>query len=401
MMPIPYGKQEIMAEDIDLVVEVLQSDFLTQGPYIGAFEERFAEFVGAKFAVAVANGTAALHLSSLALRVQPESRVITSPITFVASANCVQYGGGEVDFVDIDPSTYLMDLNKLRDKLERSPQGTYQGIVSIDFAGRAVDLEQLRKLADKHRLWIIEDASHAPGGYFMDSHSQRQLCGNGLFAELSIFSFHPVKHIAAGEGGMITTNNEQLYQQLLTMRSHGMTKEVHKFQNDSSWACGSKGSGPPSVTGYPAWYMEMQQLGFNYRLSDIHAALGLSQLRRAGEGLKKRKELAQRYYEAFQSQSYILGQSGIIEGHAYHLYVLEVEDRLGLYNFLRSKNVFTQIHYIPVHLMPYYRQLGWGEEDFPQAEKYYRHCISLPLYPSLSREEQEYVIQQIRFFYHG
>ena len=388
---IPYGKQNITTEDINAVVEALKADFLTQGPKIAEFEQAFAKYVGAKYAVAVANGTAALHLNALALGVKPGQKVITTPLTFAASANCIRYCGGEVVFSDIDPETYLLDINKVRALLEASPKGTYQGIVPVDFAGRAVNLEAFRALADEFGLWIIEDACHAPGGFFMDSKGKQQHCGNGNFADLAIFSFHPVKHIACGEGGMITTNDEALYKSLLKLRTHGIVKSEDLYTNSIAFAGGE--------TSYPLWYMEMQELGYNYRITDFQAALGLSQLQRADEGLIRRKQIAQVYQDAFLAKSFVKSQSGVVEGHAYHLYVLEVENRLGLYNHLREKNIFAQIHYIPCHLMPYYRQQGWKEGDMPKAENYYKHCISLPMYPTLTNEEQQFVIDVIVNFY--
>jgi len=388
---IPYGRQNITQEDIDIVVEALKSDYLTQGPKILEFENAFAKYVGSKYAVAVANGTAALHLCTLALDVKKGQKVITTPITFAASANCVRYCDGEVVFADIDPETYLLDFDSVKSILEASPMGTYQGIIPVDFAGRAVDLEKFRKLADEYNLWIIEDSCHAPGGCFIDEKGNEQNCGNGNFADLAIFSFHPVKHIASGEGGMITTNNEVLYQKLLMLRTHGIVKSNELYTNSIEFA-GGKDT-------YPLWYMEMQELGFNYRLTDFQAALGLSQLKRADEGLQRRREIAQTYYEAFKNKSFIKGQSGVVEGHAYHLYIIEVENRLELYNYLRTKNIFAQIHYIPCHLMPYYREFGWKEGDMPKAEKYYKHCISLPMYPNLTKQEQEFVIENIIKFY--
>ena len=388
---IPYGRQNITQEDIDIVVEALKSDYLTQGPKILEFENAFAKYVGSKYAVAVANGTAALHLCTLALDVKKGQKVITTPITFAASANCVRYCDGEVVFADIDPETYLLDFDSVKSILEASPMGTYQGIIPVDFAGRAVDLEKFRKLADEYNLWIIEDSCHAPGGCFIDEKGNEQNCGNGNFADLAIFSFHPVKHIASGEGGMITTNNEVLYQKLLMLRTHGIVKSNELYTNSIEFA-GGKDT-------YPLWYMEMQELGFNYRLTDFQAALGLSQLKRADEGLQRRREIAKTYYEAFKNKSFIKGQSGVVEGHAYHLYIIEVENRLGLYNFLRTQNIFAQIHYIPCHLMPYYREFGWKEGDMPKAEKYYKHCISLPMYPNLTKQEQEFVIENIIKFY--
>jgi UDP-4-amino-4,6-dideoxy-N-acetyl-beta-L-altrosamine transaminase len=388
---IPYGRQNITQDDINAVIETLQSDYLTQGPKILEFEEAFAQYIGSKYAVAVANGTAALHLCALALDVKKGQKVITTPITFAASANCVRYCEGEVIFADIDPETYLIDYDSVKRLLEASPMGTYHGIIPVDFAGRAVDLEKFRALADTYNLWIIEDACHAPGGYFTDEKGKLQNCGKGNFADLAIFSFHPVKHIASGEGGMVTTNDEKLYKKLLKLRTHGIVKSDDLYTNSIDFAGGE--------TQYPLWYMEMQVLGFNYRLTDFQAALGLSQLKRADEGILRRREIAATYEEAFNNKTFIKRQSGVIEGHAYHLYIIEVENRLELYNFFRTKNIFAQIHYIPCHLMPYYRQLGWKEGDMPNAENYYKHCISLPMYPTLTDEEQQYVINTLFDFY--
>ncbi|KUK56572.1 MAG: SpsC-like DegT/DnrJ/EryC1/StrS family aminotransferase, partial [Bacteroidetes bacterium 38_7] len=345
----------------------------------------------------------------------PGDKVITTPITFAATANCVRYAGGEVVFADIDPETYLLDINKVEDLLKVSPKGTYKGIIPVDFTGHAVDLELFRKLADEYDCWIIEDACHAPGGYFVDSEVKKQHCGNGQFADLAIFSFHPVKHIAAGEGGMITTNNEKLYKKLLTLRTHGITKDTSLFQNTPETALGTQHltnvvpSANDSMTtnygrspiDFPSWYYEMQSLGFNYRLTDFQAALGNSQLKRAEEGLERRREIAKIYFEAFKDEPFIKGQSGIVDGHAYHLYVIEVENRKELYEHLRANHIFAQIHYVPVHLMPYYKQFGWKEGDFPEAEKYYSRCISLPMFPTLTNEEQEFVIICITNFYNN
>lgn len=391
---IPYGKQNITQEDIDAVIDALKSEYLTQGPKINEFEIDFARYVNAKYAVAVSNGTAALHLCTLALGVNKGDKVITTPITFSASANCVRYCDGEVTFADIDPKSYLLDIDSVKALLESAPKGTYKGVIAVDFAGRAVDLEKLKVLADYYDLWIIEDACHAPGGFFVDSKKNMQLCGNGRFADLAIFSFHPVKHIACGEGGMITTNDEQLYNKLLQLRTHGIIKSEDLYTNTKDFA-----NGQVDGENYPGWYMEMQILGYNYRLTDFQAALGISQLRRAEQGLKKRRIIAATYDQAFQGQPFVLGQSGIIDGHAYHLYVLEVENRLGLYNYLKEKKIYAQVHYIPCHLMPYYRQRGWKEGDMPKSEDYYKHCISIPMYPTLTKQEQHLVIETILAFY--
>lgn len=382
MKAIPYGRQNITDDDIQAVVDVLKSDFLTQGPAILEFEKEFAKYIGAKYAVAVANGTAALHLCTLALNVKEGDKVITTPITFAASANCIRYAGGDIVFADIDPITLLLDLNEVEKLLKASPKGTYKGIIPVDFSGRAVNLEDFRKLADDYGCWIIEDACHAPGGYFIDSNGTKQNCGNGQFADLAIFSFHPVKHIAAGEGGMITTNDEKLYKKLLLLRTHGITKDPDLLHEN-----------------HGGWYYEMQELGFNYRLTDFQAALGLSQLKRAEEGLARRRVIASIYENAFNVKSYINGQSGVVEGHGYHLYIIEVDNRKDLYDYLRENNIFSQVHYIPVHLMPYYRQFGWKEGDMPNAENYYKQCLSLPMYPTLSPDEQECVIETINNFF--
>ena len=396
MKPIPYGKQNITQSDIDAVVEVLKADYLTQGPKIKEFEDAFASYVDAKYAVAVSNGTAALHLCALALNVSEGQQVITTPITFAASANCVRYCGGEVVFGDIDPETYLLDINSVRELLESSPKGTYSGVIPVDFAGRAVDLEAYRKLANEFGIWIIEDACHAPGGSFIKSNGQESKCGSGEFADLAIFSFHPVKHIASGEGGMITTNDEALYKRLLGLRTHGIVKDDNLYTNSVDFA-----SGIEKAESYPLWYMEMQELGYNYRLTDFQAALGLSQLQRADEGINRRREIASVYEKAFKDKVFIKGQSGVVTGHAYHLYIIEVDNRLELYNYLRENHIYAQIHYIPCHLMPYYRSQGWNEGDRPHAEIYYKNCISLPMYPTLSVEEQNFVIAKVTEFYNG
>jgi UDP-4-amino-4,6-dideoxy-N-acetyl-beta-L-altrosamine transaminase len=377
---IPYGRQFVSDDDINEVVNTLRSEYLTQGPKVLEFEKAFAEYIGVQYAIAVSNGTAALHLSSMALDVKNGDKVITTPITFAASANCVRYCGGEVVFSDIDKDTYLLDIDKIENLLKSDSK--IKGIIPVDFAGNAVNLEKLKKITEKYNCWIIEDACHAPGGYFIDSSNTKQFCGNGNYADLAIFSFHPVKHIATGEGGMITTNSKTLYDKLLLLRTHGITKDPNLLTENNG-----------------GWYYEMQELGYNYRLTDIQAVLGTSQLKRANEGLFRRREIAHNYNEAFKNLTYIKAQSGYVDGHAYHLYIIEVENRLELYNFLKSKNIFTQIHYIPIHLMPYYKKLGHKSGDYPVSEEYYRRCISLPMFPTLTDDEQKYVIAQIISFY--
>lgn len=390
---IPYGKQDINEDDINAVVEALKSDFLTQGPTIATFEEAFAKYVGSEYAVAVSNGTAALHLCAMALNVKSGDKVITSPMTFAASANCVKYCGGEVVFADIDPETYLININQIKALLEDSPRGTYKGLIPVDFAGRAVDMAAMRRLANDHDLWIIEDACHAPGGFYLDNLQNKHYCGSSKFADLAIFSFHPVKHIAAGEGGMITTNDEALYNKLVALRTHGIVRDKSIFRNDAHLATGG------ADEEYPGWYMEMQDLGYNYRLTDIQAALAISQLSRAKEGIERRREIAVEYFKAFENMPWLRSQSGIVEGHAYHLYIIEVDRRLELYKHLRECNIFAQIHYIPVHLMPYYRDLGWNQGDMPNAESYYKGCLSLPMFPTLSNDDQKLIIDTVLSFY--
>lgn len=382
MNRIPYGKQNITQEDLDAVVEVLKSDWLTQGPNIKQFEDAFAEYVGAKYAVAVSNGTAALHLCTMALGVEPGQKVITTPITFVASANCVRYCGGEVVFSDINRDTYLLDINGVRSLLEADVKREIKGIIPVNFAGRVVDMEGYRKLADEFGCWIIEDACHSPGGYFINSEGEKVLAGSGKYADLAIFSFHPVKHIAAGEGGMITTNDEELYKQLLVLRTHGIQQDPTKKREN-----------------HGGWHYEMQELGYNYRLTDFQAALGLSQLKRADWGLKKRRELAARYDRILSEFDFIKKHSGVVDGHAYHLYIIEVEGREGLFNFLRENNIIVQVHYVPSHIMPYYQDLGWKKGDFPKAEDYYSLCLSLPMFPTILDEELEFVIRLLKKYF--
>ena len=373
---IPYGKQHINQQDIDAVIETLKADFLTQGPKIDEFEKAFANYIGCKYAVAVSNGTAALHLAALALDVQKGQKVISTPITFAASTNCVHYCGGEVLFADIDKSSFLIDLNKVEDICKKDKN--VKGIIPVDFAGYPVNLEELRTIANKYGLWIIEDACHAPGAFFIDSNQNKQMCGNGNFAEIGIFSFHPVKHIATGEGGMITTNDKKLYDKLCMLRTHGITRNPQIMTEN-----------------HGGWYYQMHELGYNYRITDFQCALGISQLQRADAGLQRRNEIANIYNEAFKNTKIVTPEVVKNAFHAYHLYVIQVADRLGLYNYLRSKEIFTQVHYIPVHTMPFYQKLGHKKGECPVAEAYYEMCLSLPMYPTLRDEEQQFVISSI------
>ena len=378
MKSIPYGKQNIDQNDIDAVVETLKADFLTQGPKVKEFEASFAKYVDAKYAVAVNNATSGLHLSVLALGLKQGERVITTPITFAASANCIRYQGGEVWFADINPNSYVLCLESTKKLIESKPVGFFKGIIPVDFAGLPVDLEAFRELANKHDLWIIEDACHAPGGSFTDSKGIVQKCGNGNYADISVFSFHPVKHIACGEGGMITTNSEKIYKKLSSLRTHGITKENMEENHGG-------------------WFYEMQELGYNYRLTDIQSALGITQLAKNNKGVAKRNEIANVYKEAFKSKLKFQSlEKGTVNAH--HLFIIEVDDRKGLYDYLKEQNIFAQIHYIPAHTLPYYKNIGYEGSDLINAENYYINCISLPMYPSLTEDEQNFVIQKVLAF---
>jgi UDP-4-amino-4,6-dideoxy-N-acetyl-beta-L-altrosamine transaminase len=376
---LPYARQTVTDADVAAVVEVLRSDFLTQGPTVERFEAAFAAYVGAKHAVAVANGTAGLHLAALALDTGPQTRVLTTPITFVASANCIRYCGGQVDFVDIDPATALLDLKALAKQLAQRPRGTYAGLVVVDFAGRTMDLPAVAALAREHGLWVIEDACHAAGGSFRDGAGALHRAGAGAHTDLAVFSFHPVKHIACGEGGMITTQSDALAARLRSLRSHGITR----------------GSSRPDPTA-GGWFYEMGALGYNYRLTDLQAALGLSQLGRNDGGLERRRTLAARYDEAFRGTPVTTLGPSENPGHANHLYVIQVEQRRALYEQLKARGIASQVHYIPAHTMPYYReQGGTAGLVLPHAEEYYRRCLSLPLFPGLTDPEQDYVIESV------
>jgi UDP-4-amino-4,6-dideoxy-N-acetyl-beta-L-altrosamine transaminase len=381
--PIPYGHQHINEDDVQAVIAALKSDYMTQGPLIGQFEKDFANYLGVKYACVVSNGTAALHLCAMALDIKPGDKIITTPITFVASANGFRYQGAEVVFCDIDSKTFLMDLDKLEQILKASPKGTYKAVVPVDFAGYPIDEERLRKLADEYGFAIVVDACHAPGGSFTDSKGEKQMIGNCKYADLTVFSFHPVKHIATGEGGAVTTNNKELYEKVALYRTHGITKDPARLEKNDG-----------------GWYYEMQELGYNYRITEMQAALGISQLKRLDWSIERRNEIAKKYDEAFKGT--IVKTPFRAEGlvHAFHLYIIQVpaEKRKGLYDHLRANNVYSQVLYIPAHLMPYYRQFGWKAGDMPIAEDYYSKCLALPMFPTLTDEEQNWIIEKVKEF---
>lgn len=382
--PIPYGHQFINEEDVQAVIAALKSDYMTQGPLIGQFEREFAKYLDVKYSCVVSNGTAALHLCALALDIKPSDKIITTPITFVASSNGFRYQGAEVVFCDIDPKTYLMDMDKLEEILKASPKGTYKAVVPVDFAGYPIDEERLRELADKYNFAIVIDACHAPGGSYTDSKGEKQMIGNCKYADLSVFSFHPVKHIAMGEGGAVTTNCKDLYDKLTLFRTHGITKNPALLEKNDG-----------------GWYYEMQGLGYNYRITEMQAALGISQLKRLDWSVKRRNEIANRYDVAFKGTivKTPFRQKGIV--HAFHLYVIQVpaDTRKGLYDYLRANNIYSQVLYIPVHTMPYYRQFGWKVGDMPVAEDYYNKCLALPMFPTLTDEEQNWIIEKVKGFF--
>lgn len=381
---IPYGHQYITDEDVKAVIEALKSDYMTQGPLIGQFEKNFAEYIGSKYACVVSNGTAALHLCAMALDIKPGDKVITTPITFVASANGFRYLGAEIVFCDIDPKNYCLDLDGLEALLKASPKGTYKAVVPVDFAGYPIDEERLRKLADEYGFAIVVDACHAPGGSFIDSKGEKQMVGNCKYADLTCFSFHPVKHIATGEGGAVTTNNKELYDKVALYRTHGITKDPALLEKNDG-----------------GWYYEMQELGYNYRITEMQAALGISQLKRLDWSIERRNEIARKYDEAFAGTIVKTPFRAENITHAFHLYIIQVpaEERKGLYDFLRASKIFSQVLYIPAHTMPYYRQFGWKEGDMPVAEEYYKHCLALPMFPSLTDEEQDWVIAKVKEYF--
>lgn len=380
--PISYGRQYISDEDIQAVVDTLKGDYLTCGPAIPEFEKVFAEYVNAKYTVAVCNATAALHIAAMALGVKEGDNVICTPMTFASSANCIRFCGGNVKFVDINPQTYLLDIDKLKETLAASPKGTYKGMVLVDFAGYPHNMEEYRKVADEYGMWILEDACHAPGAYFTDSEGEKVYAGCGKYSDITVFSFHPVKHITTGEGGMACTQNQDLYEKMALYRTHGITHDADKLQRQDG-----------------LWYYEMQELGYNYRITDIQAALGTSQMKRARKNVEIRRELVRKYNEAFKD---IPGIKTPYEAadvyHAYHLYIIQVEDRQGLYTFLRENKIFAQVLYYPLNLMPYYKQFGNKEGDLPVVEEYYKHCLALPMFPTLTDEQQEYVISKVKDF---
>lgn len=375
---IPYGKQTINKEDIQAVAEVLESDFLTTGPKVKEFEEKFAAYVNAKYAVAVSSGTAALHLACLAAGLKKDKELITSPMTFAASANCALYCGAKPIFVDIKEENGLIDENLIGEKITSKTKI----IIPVHYAGLPCNMEKIKEIADKHDLIIIEDACHALGSEY-----KNKKIGDCAYSDMAVFSFHPVKHITTGEGGMITTNSKELYEKLVTLRTHGIIKESDKLLNKE------EGS----------WFYEMQELGFNYRITDFQCALGISQLEKIEKFVERRREIARKYDEAFSKIDCIeiIAETENCK-NSYHLYVIKVENketRLKLFNYLKENDIFCQVHYIPVHWHPYYQKLGYKKIDCPKSGNFYERIISIPMYPSLKSGERNIVIKAIKGFY--
>jgi len=386
---INYGKQWIDEEDIQAVVKTLRSDFLTQGPKVKEFEEKICEYTGAKYCVVVSNGTAALQLAVASLQIEKDKEGITSPNTFMASSNCMIYNGVKPVFADIDDKTYCIDPEKIKEKITENTRL----IIPVHFAGQPCDMQKIYQIAHSELRamscipFIIEDASHAIGSKYADGTK----VGDCKYSDITIFSFHPVKTITSGEGGAITTNNKELYKMFLLLRNHGITKDNSKFSIQHS------------KLGEP-WYHEMQILGYNYRLSDIHSSLGISQLKKLERFVKKRREIIYKYNRAFKNINWVTTpyeRSDVYS--AFHLYVLKFDfNKLGksrkqVMEELKSKRIGTQVHYIPVHTQPYYQErFGYKWGDFPIAENYYQNSLSIPLYPIMTDEDVDYVIRSIK-----
>jgi len=378
---IPYSKQALNSEDITAVCDVLQSDWITQGPLIARFERAIAKYCGSKYAVAVSSGSAALHLGAMVLGWDKGDEVITTPISFLATANAILHVGAQPIFSDIDSHTVNLDPSALKKRITKKTKA----IITVDFAGLPGALEEIKSIADHHGLAVFEDASHALGAMY-----KRHKIGSCRYSDMTVFSFHPVKHITTGEGGCITTNNRKIYDKLLALRSHGVYRE------------------PENSKTHGGWYYEMKDLGFNYRITDFQCALGLSQFKRLDALIGERTQIAERYNQAFSKYDNVLkvparGNDDL--KHSWHLYVLRLRnsnyasDRRSLYDYLVSKNIKPQVHYIPIYQQPYYKRLNIeGALDCPRAEEYYSGALSLPIYPGLEVREQNRVIDSVKQF---
>jgi UDP-4-amino-4,6-dideoxy-N-acetyl-beta-L-altrosamine transaminase len=377
---IPYGRQHIDELDIQAVLDVLRSDWLTQGPAIPRFEESVARYCGVEHAVAVSNATAALHISCLALGLGPGDRLWTSPNTFVASANCALYCGASVDFVDIDPRTYNISVAALATRLEeaRRTGKLPKVLVAVHFAGQSCQMREIRELGERYGFRIIEDASHAIGGRYLS-----KPVGSCEFSDIAVFSFHPVKVITTGEGGMALTRSPHLANRLRLLRTHGITRDVAQMSGES----------------HGDWYYEQVELGFNYRMTDIQAALGTSQMQRLDEFVTRRHAIAARYDDELKPLGVTLPWQHPDTYSALHLYPIRFSGQQGrrkaLFGALRAAGVGVNVHYIPVHIQPYYRELGFRKGDFSEAERYYDEAVSLPMFPKLTDDQQSHVIRAV------
>lgn len=382
-MFIPYGKQNISQADIDAVTDVLTSDFLTQGPQVPLFEQSIAKMVGAQFALAVNSATSALHIACLALGLGQGDILWTSPITFVASANCALYCGASVDFVDIDLDTYNMSVSALRAKLEIAKEHNClpKVVVPVHLCGQPCDMQAIHALSLEYGFHIIEDASHAIGGSYHD-----HVIGSCQYSDITVFSFHPVKIITTAEGGMVLTNQSQLAEKMNLLRSHGITRQPDQMTHPAD--------GP--------WYYQQIELGFNYRMTELQAALGVSQLTRLKQFVTKRHELAAYYRKILQDLPIVLPYQLPNTYSGLHLYVIRlIPERISkthkeVFEALRAKGIGVNVHYIPVHTQPYYQQLGFKLGDFPQAEHYYATALSLPMFPDLSTEQMDAIAQSLK-----
>ena len=386
---IPYGRQDITEEEIKEIVDALGSEWLTTGPKIDEFENAVADYCGVHYAVAVSNGTAALHLGALALGIKKGDEGITSPNTFLASANCIAFCQGIPRFADIDPVTYCINPQKIENAITIKTRV----LIPVHFAGQPCDMENIKKIAENKKLYIIEDAAHALGSKWKDKKGKWHKVGSCSHSHITIFSFHPVKTITTGEGGMILTNDKKLANKCRLLRSHGITRDPSKFINANNSMLHAPCSMP--------FYYEMQELGYNYRLTDFQSALGLAQLKRLDEFIERRREIW-KYYTSELSE--IVGFTVPIERKgvrsAWHLYVAQVERRDELFNYLREKDIGAHAMYLPVHLQPYYqKKFGYQKGDFPNAEAYFERCLVLPLFPTLKDSEAEYIVKTVKTFY--
>lgn len=377
---LPYGMQNLDEHDINAVLDTLRSDFITQGPKISEFERKIAEYCGAKYAVAVATGTAALHCASFAAGVTKGAEIITSPITFAASGNCALFLGGKVKFSDIKQDTYNIDP----EKIEKQINITTKAIIPIDFAGQPCELDEIIEIAKRHKIPVIEDACHALGAVYKNKKV-------GSIADMTVFSFHPVKHITTGEGGMILTDNDEYYEKMKLFRTHGITNNPKYLEKNDG-----------------GWYYEMQVLGYNYRITDIQCSLGISQLERLDVFLKRRREIAEKYNKAFGDMDEITTPYEKPEvKSAYHLYMILLNfdclktNRKEIFDALRAEKIGVHVHYIPLHLQPYYKKtLGYKEGDFPVAENYYARALTLPIFPKMTNNDVDDVINAVKKVIH-